>query len=385
MFGFGKKKKNRQKDMEAELVEAVEIGEYEELAADYSILKEDYIKLNEEQKSEYRGSLEDVIHQLKQQNAHLKEEYRAVSAYLTDIQLIDEMPQEAHDELVSLAKHIQSLQVDRKIYQTTESKISNERYISMQHYEPEMKDTIMSMQNDEKNLQMIMRDMKMLDAEKFGLREDAKAYAHNQVVAGHVTLVSFLLLITVFVVYILYGLIQPDKVNDTVFLALIAVSLLLIATIFAVSRKIKYNIQLTQIKLNKAIALHNKVKIKYVNATNLYEYKKVKYDVDNSYQLGRLFELYLEAKRENEKYRQTTGELNDALIKLVELLKPLELYDAQIWQSEIRALVDRREMVEVRHRLNVRRQKIRTQLEQNEKKIQEVEFDIKLYQINLDK
>ena len=66
------------------------------------------------------------------------------------------------------------------------------------------------------------------------------------------------------------------------------------------------------------------------------------------------------------------------------MLKNLNLYDPYIWQNEIRSLADKREMVEVRHRLNVRRQKLREQLEHNQKIIDETESMIKLYTLNYD-
>ena len=40
--------------------------------------------------------------------------------------------------------------------------------------------------------------------------------------------------------------------------------------------------------------------------------------------------------------------------------------DAEIWLQQIPALLDNREMVEVKHSLNVRRQKLREQMKQNE-------------------
>ena len=44
-------------------------------------------------------------------------------------------------------------------------------------------------------------------------------------------------------------------------------------------------------------------------------------------------------------------------------LTPYELYDTRIWESQVHALVDPKEMVEIRHELLVRRQKIRERIE----------------------
>lgn len=366
--------------------------EYEELIVEnipdetegFGIKDIDAASLEPDEKQEYVASLKDTVTSLEEKNAGIKAEYKAVSSYLSDIQLIDTMPAEEHDKLVKLAKHIQTLTVDRKIYQTTEGRISNSRYISMQHHEDEIKDVIVDMSNDEQRIQMISRDMKIIEAEKFGLRQDAKDLSHDQNLVGQITLISFLALISVFAVYILSSIFNPAGVNDTVFLIIIFCVLLLVTAVFLISRKIKYNIKLTEAKLNRAISIHNKLKIKYVNAVSTLDYKKAKYDVDSAYELSRLYEMYLEAKKENEKYRRTTGEINEATEKLMTMLKNLNLYDPYIWQNEIRSLADKREMVEVRHRLNVRRQKLREQLEHNQKIIDETESMLKLYTLNYD-
>ena len=381
IFSFlGKKKKSPPKIEYEDLVVENIPDETEGFGINYM----DAASLEPDEKQEYVASLKDTVTSLEEKNAGIKAEYKAVSSYLSDIQLIDTMPTEEHDKLVKLAKHIQTLTVDRKIYQTTEGRISNSRYISMQHHEDEIKDVIVDMSNDEQRIQMISRDMKIIEAEKFGLRQDAKDLSHDQNLVGQITLISFLALISVFAVYILSSIFNPAGINDTAFLIIIFCVLLLVTAVFLISRKIKYNIKLTEAKLNRAISIHNKLKIKYVNAVSTLDYKKAKYDVDSAYELSRLYEMYLEAKKENEKYRRTTSEINEATEKIMTMLKNLNLYDPYIWQNEIRSLADKREMVEVRHRLNVRRQKLREQLEHNQKIIDETESMIKLYTLNYD-
>ena len=52
---------------------------------------------------------------------------------------------------------------------------------------------------------------------------------------------------------------------------------------------------------------------------------------------------------------------------LVIMLKELVVKDADIWISRCEAIVDSREMVEIRHELNQRRQMLRERIENNEK------------------
>lgn len=46
-------------------------------------------------------------------------------------------------------------------------------------------------------------------------------------------------------------------------------------------------------------------------------------------------------------------------------LRKLEVKDCDIWLGQVEALVEPKEMVEVRHDLNVRRQKLREQMDYN--------------------
>ena len=202
LFGFLKKKKKT----EYEEVEQVVNFESEQTEA---LEKVDFFSLSKGEQQDYVNSLYDNIREIEENNVMLKEEYKAVSAYLSDIQLIDTMPEEDHERLVKLAKHIHNLAVDRKIYQTTESKISNDRYINMQYYEKEVPEAITNMTNDEKYLQMVTRDLKIIESEKFALRQDAKSLHHSQNVVNQVTLIAFLSLVTVAVVYLLLGAINP--------------------------------------------------------------------------------------------------------------------------------------------------------------------------------
>ena len=50
---------------------------------------------------------------------------------------------------------------------------------------------------------------------------------------------------------------------------------------------------------------------------------------------------------------------------LTELLKKHEVADPEIWLSQTLGLLDKREMVEIRHELNQRRQKLRERIAYN--------------------
>lgn len=125
------------------------------------------------------------------------------------------------------------------------------------------------------------------------------------------------------------------------------------------------DIQQAEVNINYAILLLNKVKIKYVNITNAVDYGRDRFHVRDSREFEYQWEMYQNAMREQEKYRKTNEDLNYYYDKLVKLLKKCELYDSRVWIEQPQALVDQKEMVEIKHDLLVRRQKLRSKIAYN--------------------
>lgn len=62
------------------------------------------------------------------------------------------------------------------------------------------------------------------------------------------------------------------------------------------------------------------------------------------------------AKREWERQRESSIRIHEANQVVLQELRKLEVKDCDIWLGQVEALVEPKEMVEVRHDLNVRRQ-----------------------------
>jgi len=375
---FKKKKKIEYLDVEDK---SVIFDKEEETKSDDTI---DFLSLDKISQGEYIATIKEDVQKLKMASEQYQKEYAMISAYLSDIQIIESLPANERAKLTAMSKKILSLMVDRKIYQTTETKLPEHRYAKLEMYEDEIPDAVSEIQNAEQHLQMVSKDLKMIEAEKYGLRYDSKDYQRDKHSVGTMLILSFIILITVFLVYVICLAVNAKGLNDIVFLVASLAIIGVILILFGVDRKLTYKLKLTEKKINKAIALQNKVKIKYINSKTLLDYQYDKYGVDSAYKLSVLYEKYIENKREKERYLKTTGELNDTMIKMLSFLKRLDLYDSNIWQNEVRALSDPKEMVEVRHRLNTRRQKTREQIEANDRRIDELEFSLKLYDVSKD-
>ena len=155
--------------------------------------------------------------------------------------------------------------------------------------------------------------------------------------------------------------------EDTVYAWLAAITIAAVSGgyIFFKMSSNQTEIRRSEVNKNYAIVLLNKVKFKYVNITNAVDYALDKYHVKNAAQLNYLWEQYLNEVKEREKFRQANEDLEYFSEKLVRLLNQYRLYDAGVWVNQSYALVDKKEMVEVKHNLIVRRQKLRSRIEVN--------------------
>lgn len=136
------------------------------------------------------------------------------------------------------------------------------------------------------------------------------------------------------------------------------------------------DIRRSQVNINRATTLLNRISFKYVNVTNAVDYACEKFHVKNSYEFNYMWEQYLEAVQERERYQRANDELEFYNDKLIRLLQGYHLYDARIWIYQAHALMDKKEMVEVKHELVVRRQKLRGSMEDQVANIQAIKDEI---------
>ena len=125
--------------------------------------------------------------------------------------------------------------------------------------------------------------------------------------------------------------------------------------------------ELTQVygALSRLVQLHNTVKIRYVNNTSLLEYLYMKYEVESATQLKKIWEKYQQEKEERRKYRNTELELDAYEEELLSLLNRYNLKYPKRWLNQVAAILDHKEMVEIRHDLIIRRQALRKRMDYN--------------------
>ena len=106
------------------------------------------------------------------------------------------------------------------------------------------------------------------------------------------------------------------------------------------------------------------------------DYLYNKYRVNSFHELNFMWEQYLKEHDEREKMKNDEDDLLFYSEQLVKQLRLMKLKDPTIWPQQANAILDNREMVEIRHRLIERRQKIRELIEQNTKVMDDIKQEI---------
>ena len=117
--------------------------------------------------------------------------------------------------------------------------------------------------------------------------------------------------------------------------------------------------------VNKLIQLQNKVKIRYVNNRNLMDYLYIKYNTNSAASLEKQWQEYLQEKEERKEYAEAEARIGYYQKLLLGRMANYRIAAPDRWTRQAGALLDKREMVEMRHELILRRQALRKQMDYN--------------------
>lgn len=309
--------------------------------------------------------------------AELKIEYQTVNSYLNDIMLIENLSAEQKEEIIEYAKRVVVLDKDRKDFGKSMSKLSDKQYRYMHDNEEEIAEIIKSMAEDEKYCESVKTDMRYLEGEKAGLQIEIKE--QKRIIRSLYGISKFA--VSAFVVLMSILLVMEFGYNKNVtglIYAVIACAVVFTATIFTVRNKADYELKLAKIRMNRAIGLLNKIKIKYVNIAGKLSYLYEKYGVKSSYQLSKVWAAYLTLKKEREVYNKASVRLIEAEDILVSLLKRATVKDAGIWINQAYALFNESDMEEIKEHLYKRREKLKSSLDYNNEVMDKSREEIKM-------
>ena len=293
-----------------------------------------------------------------------KMEYRLVTDYLTDIEVIEALPDDSKQRISRIADKINHLNRQSSANVKSIGRISDERYRIFSRYEADVPDDIRNMQKNEDFKELIRQDLQKLEGEKavseFRIRE-LKGTMHNMKNMVMITFLFGVLLIGL-LSFMQFGLQMHAEIGflATAFIAAGA----FIYEYLTYMRSVR-ELERTERYLNAVITELNKVKIRFVNTSNLLEYEYRKYSVNTSDQLSYQWDTYIEEKQARIAVERANDDLSEERKVLLRELRSLQVKDPTIWLNRCEALVNPGEMVEVRHELFERRSSLRKRIEYN--------------------
>lgn len=333
-------------------------GEEGKLQEPITVEKDAYDLKVRDERNQFVRSHCDIIAESNRQIEETKIEYDQVTSYLTDIQKIDRIHGEEREALEATCTHLLQLERERAQFKNKNTKITEVQMQRLEPYHDTLVEEVKKMYANEAYRTAVKNDMKHLEAEKAGLffeKEEIIAKQGDLKTIAKVLVVLFLSLCVLFFV-IYYG----ARADMTIpYMATILLAAVAAAVIVNESRKNAVEMKIVGLKLNKAISLQNRVKIKYINNTNILDYTCAKYGVNSAAEFELLYNEYCTAKEFERKLTKNTELMLRNQESLLQILAEAQVQDTEVWLHQIAAIVDEREMVEVRHRLNVRRRSLR--------------------------
>lgn len=319
---------------------------------------------NEEQRSRYVVNCLEQIAEASREIDLLTGEYNLVTSYLTDVDEIEALPGEERLDVDIVARKLSALEHETKRYRGKENRMSDEQYYQMRKLEEDVTEGIAKLKEAESYADLVKRDLRRLDGERHAY-EFRRTELYNSVNNLRGMAVIFLTALAFCVLLLLvlqFGFEMDTYVGYILAIGTAAIAITVLSVKFTDAERERGRVERG---LNKIIQLQNKVKIRYVNNTQLLQYLYMKYDTDSAKKLENIWNEYLQEREERKQFAEAEAKTDFYQKELVNRLSHYRVSDPHRWIHQVNALLDKREMVEIRHELIKRRQSLRKQMDYN--------------------
>lgn len=319
---------------------------------------------DEEQRSRYiTNCLEQMAEASKEINL-LNGEYGLVTAYLTDMEEIEALPEQSRDELNNVAQRLVSLEQEREQYLGKKDRMKDSDYFRMRKQEDEVTEGIGKLKEAEKYHKLVKDDLRRLDRERhaYDYRREELYTLQTNLRGMAVIFVSALVACLVMLAILQFGFQMNTYVGYFITVLSAAIAIATVCVKYVDADK---ELGTVERSISKLIQLQNKVKIRYVNNRNLLDYLYIKYGTESADELEKRWNAYQDEKEERKQFAEAESKTDYYQRELVKILSKFRVSDPGRWVNQARALLDPREMVEIRHELILRRQALRQQLDYN--------------------
>ncbi len=330
------------------------------------------------QRERFIKSCLEQIRDAENEIADLSAEYGQVTSYLTDMEEIEALPPEEKKEITEAAEKISAYVRERDDYEERPDRMSDARFHQMERLSHEAQEGIRKLEEAEAYQAMVKSDLGKLAGERhaFGYRKNELRHS-IQNLRGMLIICCFAFVTCLILLYLLQTYLRMETgIGYMLTGAVIAISVFVIYMRYTDNTK---ELRMVEKTINKLILLQNRVKIRYVNNTNLLDYLYTKYKVSDAAELREIWDSYNREKEERERLKELHAELAELHTKLMKALRECRVRDPEIWLNQTEALINRNEMVEIRHNLIQQRQKLRKQMEYNERLAEHAQSEIRSF------
>ena len=330
----------------------------------------------EDQRKRYIVNCLEQISEASKEIDLLTGEYTLVTSYLTDTDEIEALPKEQRSQVNSTAARLAGLEQERNRYREKKNRMRDADFYAIRKREDEIEEGIQKIREGEKYGNLVRQDLHRLDGERHAYayrRNELENLMNNQ--RGMAVIFLTALIVCVIMLVILQYAFEMD-VYVGLFLAVGAGA---VAISYVCIRYMDAGRELQRVEktINKIIQLQNKVKIRYVNNCQLMEYLYLKYNTDSAAKLEKRWKLYQDEKEERKQFAEAEAKTEYYQKQLVEQLSNYRVQMPERWISQTAALLDKREMVEIRHELIQRRQVLRKQMDYNQEVAESARNEVK--------
>ena len=339
----------------------------ENTADDWETLVYDRDDVNFKDKEQRIGYVKNCLEQIAEASREtnlLTGEYSQVTSYLTDMEEIEALPEGERTELNGIAKRLVSLEQEKAKYRDKQNRMADADYYRLRKQEDELQEGIGKIKECKSYGVKIKQDLQRLDRERHAYeyrRSDLESALNNLKGMALIFLTSFTLCIIMLLI-LQFVFEMNTQIGYILAVGTVAVAITVVWMKYMESGR---ELDRVELAINKLISLQNKVKIRYVNNKNLQDYLYMKYGTSSAAALEKLWIQYQQEKEERKEYAEAEAKTEYYQKQLVGKMTNYRVVSPERWIGQPEALIDKREMVEIRHGLIVRRQVLRKQLEYN--------------------
>lgn len=318
----------------------------------------------QEQRDNYITNCLEQIGEATREMNLLSGEYSLVTSYLMDMEEIEALPEEEREQLNGIAGRLLTLEQERQRYRGKKNRMSDEDYYRLRKHEDEVQEGIDKLKECEEYGAKVKQDMQRLDRERHAYeyrRQELDALMNNMRGMSVIFLTAFILCILMLLV-LQFAFEMNTRAGYLLAVASVAVAVTVVWVKYTDGDNELLRVEKA---VNKLILLQNKVKIRYVNNRSLTDYLYIKYGTDSAASLERLWQQFQQEKEERREYAEAESKREYYQKELMGRMTNYRITSPERWLNQPGALLDRREMVEIRHELILRRQALRKQMDYN--------------------